>query len=52
VELARRIHIQVPSGDHDLVLALKSAVLNPPLVPSVFEPERPKGLRDLYSPCR
>ena len=51
LELARRIHIQVPSGDHDLVLALKSAVLNPPLVPSVFVPERPRGLRDLYSPC-
>ena len=52
IELARRIHIQVPSGDHDLVLALKTAVLNPPLVSSVFEPERPKGLRDLYSPCQ
>jgi hypothetical protein len=51
VDLARRVHIRVPSGDHDLVLALKSAVLNPPLVPSVFEPERPRGLRDLYSPC-
>jgi hypothetical protein len=51
VELARRIHIEVPSGDHDLVLALKTAVLNPPLVPSVFEPERPKGLRAVYSPC-
>jgi hypothetical protein len=51
VELARRIHIQVPSGDHDLVLALKSATLNPPLVPSAFEPERPKGLRSVYSPC-
>jgi hypothetical protein len=51
IELAHRIHIQVPSGDHDLVLALKSAVLNPPLPSGVFEPERPKGLRDLYSPC-
>jgi hypothetical protein len=51
VHLARRIHIEVPAGDHDLVLALKSAVLNPPLVPSVFQPERPRGLRDLYSPC-
>jgi hypothetical protein len=51
VELARRIHIEVPAGDHDLVLALKNAVLNPPLVGSVFEPERPRGLRDLYSPC-
>jgi hypothetical protein len=51
VELARRVHIRVPSGDHDLVLALKNAVLNPPLAPSVFEPERPRGLRDLYSPC-
>jgi hypothetical protein len=51
IELARRIHIEVPAGDHELVLALKSAVLNPPLVGSVFEPERPRGLRDLYSPC-
>jgi hypothetical protein len=51
VELARRIHFEVPTGDHDLVLALKNAVLNPPLVGSVFEPERPRGLRDVYSPC-
>lgn len=51
VDLARRIRIRVPAGDHDLVLALKSAVLNPPLVSSVFEPARPKGLRDVYSPC-
>jgi hypothetical protein len=51
VHLARRIQFQVPDGDHDLVLAVKTAVLNPPLVPSVFEPERPKGLRSVYSPC-
>ena len=51
VELARRIRIRVPQGDHDLVLALKSAGLNPPLVSSVFEPARPKGLRSVYSPC-
>jgi hypothetical protein len=51
MHLARRIHFQVPDGDHDLVLAVNSAVLNPPLVPSVFAPERPKGLRSVYSPC-
>jgi hypothetical protein len=51
VDLPRRIRFQVPDGDHDLVLALKTAVLNPPLVTSVFDPERPKGLRSVYSPC-
>jgi hypothetical protein len=51
VDLAHRIVFQVEDGDHELVLALKTAVLNPPLVPSVFEPERPKGLRSVYSPC-
>jgi hypothetical protein len=51
VDLPRRIRFQVPDGEHDLLLALKNAVLNPPLVPSVFAPERPKGLRSVYSPC-
>jgi hypothetical protein len=51
-ELPRRIRFQVPAGGHDLVLALKTAMLNPPLVSGVFTPERPRGLSSLYSPCQ
>ena len=50
-ELPQRIHIEVPSEGHDLLLALKEATHNPPLVQGVFSQERPSGVRAAYSPC-
>jgi len=50
-ELPRRIHIEVPSEGHDLVLAVSEVTHNPPLAGGSFSQERPAGVRSEYSAC-
>jgi hypothetical protein len=50
-ELPRRIHIEVPSEDHDLLLAISEVFHNPPLTSGSFSQERPAGVRSEYAPC-
>jgi hypothetical protein len=50
-EVPRRIHIEVPSEGHDLVLAVSEVSHNPPLVSGAFSQERPPGLHAQFSPC-
>jgi hypothetical protein len=50
-ELPRRIHIEVPSEGHDLLLAVSDVSHNPPLPAGSFSQERPAGVRAEYSPC-
>ncbi len=50
-ELPRRIHIEVPSEGHDLVLAVSEVTHNPPLSSGAFSQERPPGLHAQFSPC-
>jgi hypothetical protein len=50
-ELPRRLHIEVPAEDHDLVLAVVEASHNPPLPPGVFTQEEQPGMRSRHSPC-
>jgi hypothetical protein len=50
-ELPRRIHIQVPSEGHDLLLVVSDVSHNPPLPRGSFTQERPPGVRAEFSPC-
>jgi len=50
-ELPRRIHIEVSSEGHDLLLALSEVAHNPPLVPGTFRQEKPAGVRSEFSAC-
>lgn len=50
-ELPRRVHIEVPTEGHDLVLAVSDVSHNPPLPAGSFTQERPPGVRAEYSPC-
>jgi hypothetical protein len=50
-ELPRRLHIEVPGEDHDLVIAVVEASHNPPLPPGVFTQEAQPGMRTLTSSC-
>jgi hypothetical protein len=50
-ELPRRLHIEVPGEDHDLVIAVVEASHNPPLVSGVFTQEEQPGMRTQISSC-
>lgn len=50
-ELPRRLHIEVPAEEHDLVIAVAEASHNPPLPPGVFTQEEQPGMRARVSPC-
>lgn len=50
-ELPRKIHIEVPSERHDLLLVVTDVAHNPPLPEGVFTQQRPAGVRVEYSPC-
>ena len=50
-ELPRRIHIEVKSDGHDLVLGLHDLAHNPPLPAGSFVQPRPSGIRADYAPC-
>jgi len=50
-ELPRRIHIEVPTEGHDLLLVVSDESHNPPLAGGVFSQERPAGVRAEFSPC-
>jgi hypothetical protein len=50
-ELPRRLHIEVPGEDHDLVIAVVEASHNPPLVSGVFTQEEQPGMRTQVSSC-
>jgi hypothetical protein len=50
-ELPRRVHIEVPAEDHDLVLSVVEAAHNPPLPPGVFSQDEQPGMRTRHSPC-
>lgn len=50
-ELPRRLHIEVPGEDHDLVIAVVEASHNPPLLPGAFTQEEQPGMRTVISPC-
>jgi hypothetical protein len=50
-ELPRRLHIEVPGEEHDLVIAVVEASHNPPLPPGVFTQQEEAGMRSRLSPC-
>jgi len=50
-ELPRRLHIEVPGEEHDLVIALVEVAHNPPLPSGVFTQERPPGMKMHHSAC-
>jgi hypothetical protein len=50
-ELPRRLHIEVPAEEHDLVIAVVEASHNPPLPPGVFTQEPEPSMRTRISPC-
>jgi hypothetical protein len=50
-ELPRRVHIEVPTEGHDLVLAVSDVSHNPPLPRGSFSQAEPAGVRVEFSPC-
>ncbi len=50
-EIPRRIHIEVPTEGHDLVLVDTEVSHNPPLPSGSFTQEQPPGIHAEYSPC-
>jgi hypothetical protein len=50
-EVPRRVHIEVPSEGHDLVLVVSDVSHNPPLSSGAFSQVRPPGLNAQFSPC-
>ncbi len=48
----RRLHLEVPAEEQDLVLAVSELAHNPPLVPGAFEQEPPGGVVVRPSPCQ
>jgi hypothetical protein len=50
-ELPRRLHIEVPGEEHDLVISVVDASHNPPLPPGVFTQEPEPGMHTRLSPC-
>jgi hypothetical protein len=50
-ELPRRLHIEVPGEEHDLVMRLVDAAHNPPLVEGVFRHQMPPGMRSRFAGC-
>jgi hypothetical protein len=50
-ELPRRVHIEVASEGHDLVLSMKDLAHNPPLPAGSFTQARPSGVSAQFTPC-
>jgi hypothetical protein len=48
----RRLRIEVPQAEHDLLLDNREVLHNPPLDPGAFAQETPAGVRVRSSPCR
>jgi hypothetical protein len=48
----RRLHLEVPAEEQDLVLAISEISHNPPLLPSSFEQRPPGGVVVRSSPCQ
>ena len=51
-QLPRRLHLEVPSEEQDLVLSVSEIAHNPPLRPGVFEQRPPGGVVVRSSPCQ
>lgn len=49
--LPRRVRLEVPDGDQELILRLKEAVHNPPLIEGVFRQPQPQGVQVRYADC-
>lgn len=50
-EVPRRIRMQVPATDQDLILEAKSVTHNPPLIAGVFSQRAPGGVRVRHATC-
>jgi hypothetical protein len=48
----RRLHLQVPAEEQDLLLQISDIAHNPPLLPSSFEQRPPGGVVVRGSPCQ
>ena len=48
----RRLRIEVPQGDHDLMVDNREVLHNPPLHAGAFTQETPSGVRIMSSPCQ
>jgi len=48
----RRLHLEVPAEEQDLVLSVNEIVHNPPLTSGVFEQRAPGGVVVRSSPCK
>lgn len=49
--VARKVRLEVPEGDQELVFRLKEVAHNPPLIEGVFRQPRPSGVSVRYSDC-
>jgi hypothetical protein len=47
----RRLRLEVPDADQELVLRVKELVHNPPLIDGVFRQPTPSGVRVQYADC-
>ncbi|MEZ4226649.1 MAG: hypothetical protein R3B13_37220 [Polyangiaceae bacterium] len=50
-EVPRRMRLEVPGTDQDLILRVKEAAHNPPLLPGTFQQAPRPGVRVRYSAC-
>ncbi|HMR04248.1 MAG TPA: hypothetical protein PKA88_00660 [Polyangiaceae bacterium] len=50
-EVPRRMRLEVPDTDQDLILRVKEATHNPPLLPNTFRQVPRRGVRVRYSAC-
>lgn len=50
-EVPRRIRMEVPGTEQDLILVDKSVTHNPPLIAGVFTQQTPGGVRTRYATC-
>jgi hypothetical protein len=50
-EIPRRIRFEVPGNGQDVVFLHKDVFHNPPLVPTLFQQQAPRGVRKVPSPC-
>jgi hypothetical protein len=50
--LPRRLHLEVPAEEQDLVLSISEIAHNPPLTPGVFDQRPPGGVVVRSSPCQ
>jgi hypothetical protein len=50
-EVPRRLRLEVPDTDQELVLRNKDVAHNPPLIEGVFRQPVPRGVKVRYSAC-